>query len=67
MDAIFAENGGDGVHGEFSDSRYAIMFKRGQHDVRVKVGFYTQVLGLGDSPSDVTIADIYSPNGSTNY
>ena len=41
VDDIFAENGGDDNHGQWSDSRYAVMFKRGNHSVDVKVGFYT--------------------------
>ena len=50
VDDIYAENGGNGVHGQFSASRYAVLFKRGTHAVNVKVGFYTQIIGLGDSP-----------------
>ena len=41
VDAIFAENGGNKVHGEFSNSRYAVMFKKGYHNVNVNLGFYT--------------------------
>jgi hypothetical protein len=43
------------------------MFKRGTHAVNVKVGFYTQVIGLGDSPLDTTLQNLESPNGDTNY
>lgn len=67
VDAIFAENGGNGVHGQFSDSRYAVMFKRGNHNVNVKVGFYTQIMGLGDTPQDVTLASLFCPNGDTDF
>ena len=48
------------------DSRYAIFLKRGQHDINIKVGYYTQVLGLGDVPSDTAVESIHSPNGSDN-
>ena len=40
---------------QFDTGRYALLFKPGQYDLDVKVGFYTQVLGLGRSPDDVTI------------
>ena len=43
------------------------MFKRGVHNVDVKVGFYTQILGIGDTPQDVTLKSLYSPNGDTDY
>lgn len=66
VDDIFHEVGGNGNHGEFSDSRYAILFKPGYHHVNVRVGFYTQVMGLGDSPKDVTLSNLHSPDGSTD-
>ncbi|MGC8989360.1 MAG: hypothetical protein ACP5MD_04490, partial [Verrucomicrobiia bacterium] len=40
---------------QFGPNRYAIMFKPGKYDLDVQVGFYTQVLGLGESPDDVAI------------
>ena len=40
---------------EFDESRYAILFKPGAYDLDVRVGYYTQVAGLGLSPDDVTI------------
>ncbi|HOK77289.1 MAG TPA: hypothetical protein PLW35_06155, partial [Verrucomicrobiota bacterium] len=40
---------------QFGPNRYAITFKPGKYDLDVQVGFYTQVLGLGESPDDVTI------------
>jgi hypothetical protein len=48
----------DGVkdkQGEFSTGRYALLFKPGQYQVDVRVGYYTQMLGLGASPDDVAI------------
>lgn len=39
----------------FGEGRYALLFKPGTYDVNVRVGFFTQVLGLGGSPDDVTI------------
>jgi len=43
------------------------MFKRGDHKVAVKVGFYTQIMGLGDSPTDSTLEWLECPNGDTNF
>ena len=40
---------------QFGTGRYAYFFKPGQYDLDVKVGFYMQVLGLGQSPDDVVI------------
>lgn len=53
--AAYAQNGGYDPtnHGQFSDLRFAFMFTPGDYDVDCPVGYYTQVLGLGTSPSDV--------------
>jgi hypothetical protein len=40
---------------QFGAGRYAYFFKPGQYALDVEVGFYTQVVGLGQSPDDVTI------------
>jgi hypothetical protein len=60
--AAYNENGGHDPtnHGQFSDKRFAFLFKPGTYDANVPVGYYTQVLGLGTSPSDVVFT---SPNG----
>mmetsp|Transcript_52482 Transcript_52482/g.162546 ORF Transcript_52482/g.162546 Transcript_52482/m.162546 type:complete len:654 (-) Transcript_52482:171-2132(-) len=52
----FAVNGGHSPvnHGQFSNERFAFLFKPGTYHVDVPVGYYTQVLGLGQSPEDVT-------------
>jgi hypothetical protein len=41
--------------GEFGNTRAALLFKPGTYNLDVRVGYYTQVLGLGRSPDDVTI------------
>ncbi len=41
------------TEGHFSDSRVAILFKPGTYSVDVQVGYYVQVLGLGENVSDV--------------
>mmetsp|Transcript_32763 Transcript_32763/g.75794 ORF Transcript_32763/g.75794 Transcript_32763/m.75794 type:complete len:607 (+) Transcript_32763:86-1906(+) len=55
LDAAYATNGGHdpAYNGQFSDARYAFMFKPGSYDVDVPVGYYTHIIGLGDSPDDV--------------
>jgi hypothetical protein len=53
IDTIF---GRQSVHrSEFSKNRYALMFRPGKYDLDIKVDYYMQVLGLGQSPEDVII------------
>jgi len=40
------------------------MFKQGVHQTKVRVGFYTQILGLGETPMYTTIKNLAVPNGS---
>lgn len=40
---------------QFGSGRYAFFFKPGEYNLDINVGFYTEVLGLGLSPEDVTI------------
>lgn len=40
---------------EFTKARYALLFKPGTYRLDLKIGYYTQVAGLGDSPEDVVI------------
>jgi len=51
LGVIFAQQS----RSEFGTNRYAIFFKPGQYSLDINVGFYTQVLGLGRSPDDVSI------------
>ncbi len=51
LDAVFAQQEAN----QFGLERYAILFQPGQYALDVNVGFYTQVLGLGEMPGDVTI------------
>ncbi len=39
----------------FGEGRYALLFKPGTYHAKVRVGFFTQVLGLGAVPDDVAI------------
>jgi hypothetical protein len=40
---------------QFGTQRYELMFEPGTYDVSVPVGFYTEVVGLGQSPSQTVI------------
>jgi hypothetical protein len=51
LDSIFASQ----ESSEFGAARYAVFFKPGKYDVDARIGFYTQVSGLGLSPDDVVI------------
>jgi hypothetical protein len=68
LDQVYQQQDGD----EFGTGRYAYFFKPGNYNLDVQVGFYTQVLGLGRSPDDVTItgavrskADFLGGNNAT--
>ncbi|WP_410603772.1 RICIN domain-containing protein [Amycolatopsis sp. lyj-90] len=59
---------------QFGSNRKALLFKPGSYNVDVNVGFYTQVLGLGLSPDNVTIngavhaeADWFQGNATQNF
>ncbi|MEZ0075740.1 RICIN domain-containing protein [Planotetraspora sp. GP83] len=59
---------------EFGNNRFAFLFKPGTYNVDVNVGYYTQVLGLGASPDNVTInggvhaeADWDNGNATRNF
>jgi hypothetical protein len=59
---------------QFGTERYALAFKPGTYHVDINVGFYTHVLGLGDSPDDVVIkghvtsdAQWFGGNGTQNF
>ncbi len=40
---------------EFSTNRFAILFKPGNYNLDIRVEYYMQVMGLGESPRDVVI------------
>jgi hypothetical protein len=42
-------------HSEFGTARYALVFLPGTYHVDIPVGFYTEVLGLGETPDAVHI------------
>ncbi len=56
VDAIHRQQ----VNDEMGSNRYALLFKPGvygtaEQPLQIKVGYYTEIAGLGDSPTDVTI------------
>lgn len=53
IDTIFLRQ--SARRGEFSKNRYALLFKPGKYTLDVKVDYYMQVLGLGESPEAVVI------------
>eukprot|EP00008_Paramoeba_atlantica_P011354 CAMPEP_0201492408 /NCGR_PEP_ID=MMETSP0151_2-20130828/32987_1 /ASSEMBLY_ACC=CAM_ASM_000257 /TAXON_ID=200890 /ORGANISM="Paramoeba atlantica, Strain 621/1 / CCAP 1560/9" /LENGTH=591 /DNA_ID=CAMNT_0047879201 /DNA_START=82 /DNA_END=1857 /DNA_ORIENTATION=- len=69
VDQAFATNGGHDppFNGQFSEDRYAFLFKPGYHDVQVNVGFYTHVMGLGSTPKTTQIYDVACENGDFDY
>lgn len=52
LDAVFTQQEAN----QFGPERCAVLFKPGRYALDVNVGFYTQVLGLGEMPDDVTIS-----------
>lgn len=51
VDAIYKQQESD----QFGSNRYAILLKPGRYHNNIKVGFYTQLLGLGNVPDAVAI------------
>lgn len=50
---------------EFSDKRYALLFKPGVYDLNVTVDFYVQASGLGRVPSQVQIRGTVQSTSTT--
>jgi len=69
VDQIFEVNGGHNpaFHGQFSPYRFALLFMPGVHNVSVDVGYYTSVIGLGQSPLDTNISAVTCQNGDFDY
>jgi hypothetical protein len=51
VDTLYAQQESN----QFGTGRYALLFAPGTYNIAIPVGFYTQVIGLGSSPSDTTI------------
>ena len=54
---------GDGLdaNSEFSTDRYTLLFKPGAYKLDIPVGYYTQIIGLGQSPDQVVIEGTSTP------
>lgn len=68
----YANNGGQNPpnHGQFSPFRYAFLFQPGDYSskaISVPVGYYTSVMGLGQSPEDTFVPSVYCQQGSPDY
>ena len=48
---------------QFDANRYAILFEPGTYNVAINMGYYMQVLGLGQSPDNVTINGLLDAHG----
>ena len=49
---------------QFSQKRTVILLKPGNYPITINIGYYMSVVGLGKSPSDVTIDGIHVYNGN---
>lgn len=74
VQAVIDEVYGTQETNQFGKERYAVLFKPGSYEkVRVKVGYYTQVAGLGDLPTDTVVneldcnADWMGANSTCNF
>jgi len=62
LDALHKQQAND----EFSERRYALLFKPGDYDLDVTVDYYVQAAGLGQVPGDVRIKGAVQSISSTN-
>ena len=61
LDAVFSAQ----QNSEFGINRYVYLFKAGQYsNLDLSLGYYTQVIGLGQSPDDVTITGNVHSDGA---
>ncbi len=51
LDSIYQRQ----VRAEFGEERYALLFEPGTYAFDARVGYYTQIAGLGRSPDDVVV------------
>ncbi len=62
LDALHEQQAND----EFSERRYALLFKPGDYDLDVTVDYYVQAAGLGQVPGDVRIKGAVQSISSTS-
>lgn len=72
IDRIYEQQRG-ATNGQFTDRRYALLFKQGDYAATVYEGYYTTVAGLGMSPMNTAIrgfhvyADLTNNNATCNF
>lgn len=62
LDALHKQQAND----EFSEQRYALLFKPGDYDLDITVDYYVQAAGLGQLPGDVRIKGAVQSIASTS-
>ena len=69
LDQIHATQGGVSpvCNGQFNDNRYALLFKPGQHNVNVDLGYYVSVHGLGRTPDQTILGNIMVLDGADDF
>ena len=69
IDDIYTAMGGyipNDWNGQFSQKRWAIMFLPGTYHLTINIGYYTTIIGLGQSPDDVIITgNVFIKDGSS--
>lgn len=69
IDNIVADIFSKQHYSQFGKDRYALMFKPGDYTSTQKVietGYYTQILGLGKTPYDVSLYNVHTPAALSN-
>jgi hypothetical protein len=61
LDALHVQQAND----EFSERRYALLFKPGDYDLDITVDYYVQAAGLGQVPGDVRVRGAVQSISST--
>lgn len=60
LTSVYTTNGGPNDNGQFTGIPHAFLFKPGTFDqIEAKVGYYTSIIGLGESPTDTIIQHVH--------
>ena len=62
LNTLFAQQNNASTS-QFGANRYAVLFEPGTYNVSINLGYYMQVLGLGQSPDNVTINGLLDCHG----
>ncbi len=69
IDNLEAEIYANQHYNQFGSERYALMYKPGDYTSTgeaINTGYYTQILGLGETPYDVRLANVKTPAALSN-